>query len=278
LLPARESSRELKMSVNQYERAFRAWPALTAAADNASTITYAELANYLHIHPRPIRYVLGVIQDWCLQEKKPPLTILVVNPHRRHQPGHGFIAWDIGNLEEGYEQVYSFPWSTLANPFEFASDGTRPEDLARRLIVEPKSAPEVYRRVKERGVAQSIFRASLMIAYRQRCAFCELSLSDALQAAHIIPWGQASPAQRMSPSNGLLLCSTHHDLFDADILSVTTDRKIVCLRSKAPRHYWTNVDHQAATVLDGRPIAASADPQLCPSDAALAYRATRVAG
>ncbi len=65
---------------------------------------------------------LGVIQDWCLEEKKPPLTILVVN-QGRHQSGQGFMAWDVANLEEGYEQVYVFPWSELPNPFEFADDG-----------------------------------------------------------------------------------------------------------------------------------------------------------
>jgi hypothetical protein len=56
--------------VNQYERAFRAWPLLTATAAKRSTITYADLSAQLHIHPRPIRFVLGPIQDWCLEEKK----------------------------------------------------------------------------------------------------------------------------------------------------------------------------------------------------------------
>jgi hypothetical protein len=43
--------------VNQYERAFRAWPLLTATAAKRSTISYVKLAEYLHIHPRadPLR-------------------------------------------------------------------------------------------------------------------------------------------------------------------------------------------------------------------------------
>jgi len=259
---------------NQYERAFRAWPLLTTTAAKRSTITYAELANYLQIHPRPIRYVLGVIQDWCLREKKPPLTIVVVS-QQRHQPGQGFIAWDVNDLEEGYEQVYSFRWSDLSNPFEFADDGATPEELAQRLVIKPEDATEVYQKVKNRGFAQVVFRLALLAAYRQRCAFCGLSLKDALQAAHIIPWSKASPAQRVSPSNGLLLCSTHHALFDADILSVTTDRKIVCLRDKVPSHRWTDADRRIAVVLDGQPVALPADTRLRPSDTALAYRATR---
>jgi len=54
--------------VNQYERAFRAWPLLTTAATNHSTITYADLADHLHIHPRPIRYVLGVLSGASVGE------------------------------------------------------------------------------------------------------------------------------------------------------------------------------------------------------------------
>ncbi len=261
--------------VNQCERAFRAWPFLTAAAASRSTVTYAELADYLHIHPRPIRYVLAVIQDWCLREKKPPLTILVVSQYRR-QPGQGFIAWDVNDLEEGYEQVYSFRWSDLSNPFEFADEGATLEELAHRLVAKPEDATEVYRQVRNRGFVQVVFRLALLAAYHQRCAFCELSLKDALQAAHIIPWNKASVEQRISPSNGLLLCSTHHALFDAEILSVTTDRRIVCLCGKVPGHRWTDADRRATVDLDGQPLALPADARLHPSDGALAYRATRV--
>ena len=129
-------------------------------------------------------------------------------------------SWDVNNLGEGYEQVYSFPWSTVANPFQFAGEGTTLRELVHQLVTKPEDVILVYQRVKDRGISQVVFRNALMIAYRQQCAFCGLSLKPALQAAHIIPWGEASPEQRVSVSNGLLLCSTHHDLFDADILSL----------------------------------------------------------
>lgn len=261
--------------VNQYERAFRAWPLLTATAVKRSTITYVELAENLQMHPRPIRFVLAPIQEWCLHEKKPPLTILVVN-QRWHRPGEGFIAWDVNDLEEGYEQVYSFRWSDVANPFVFAATGATPEGLAERLVALPDKAADVYRQVKNRGFAQVVFRLALLTAYRRRCAFCGLSLTAALQAAHIIPWNEASAEQRMSPANGLLLCSTHHALFDADILSVTPDRKIACLRNRIPDHRWTEADRHAALVLDGQSVALPVDARLQLADNVLAYRATRV--
>lgn len=260
---------------NHYERAYRAWPLLAKTAASRSKITYAELADSLKIHPRPIRYVLAVIQDWCLREKKPPLTILVVSQNRG-RPGQGFIAWDVNDLDEGYEQVYSFRWSEFTNPFTFAAQGATPGELADRLILTPESASEVYQQIKNRGFAQVVFRLALLAAYRRRCAFCGLSLTDALQAAHIIPWNEASEAQRMSPSNGLLLCSTHHALFDANILNVTPDRNIVCVQSKVPGHQWTEADHRAATMLDGQPIRLPSAPNLRPSEDALAYRASRI--
>jgi hypothetical protein len=43
----------------QYERAAHAWPLLTEKAASESKITYADLAQHLGIHARPIRYVLG---------------------------------------------------------------------------------------------------------------------------------------------------------------------------------------------------------------------------
>lgn len=259
-------------SVNQFERAYRAWPLLIARAAMKSTITYAELAHLLHMHPRPIRFVLGVVQDWCLREKKPPLTILVVNQHH-HQPGHGFIAWDVNDLAEGYRQVHSFRWSDLSNPFAFASDGSTLQQLADRLVSKPEEADVIYARIQNRGFAQIVFRLVLLAAYRGRCAFCGLSLTDALQAAHIVPWRKASNEERVLPSNGLLLCSTHHALFDAGILTVSPDLTIGCRQQQLPGHRWNDADQRAAIAYHGQPVTLPADARLRPSEAALAYRA-----
>jgi putative restriction endonuclease len=198
----------------------------------------------------------------------------VVVSRYTHRPGHGFIAWDINDLEEGYRQVYSLQWLELANPFGFAEGDITPEELAHRLVAKPEEAAEVYARIRNRGFAQVVFRLALLAAYRQRCAFCGLSLRVALQAAHIIPWSHASPAERVLPSNGLLLCSTHHALFDSKILTVATDLRIRCRQSELPGHQWNDEDRRAAVALDGRLIVLPADVRHRPSKAALAYRAS----
>ena len=187
------------MAVNQYERAFRAWPVLMAAAASRSRISYVELADHLGIHPRPIRYVLEPIQDWCQRERKPPLTVLVVN--QRGRPGIGFIAWDPDNLDEGYEEVYSFPWEQVGNPFEFAADGTvapngsrpsRHRSTGRRdQGLQPRQESRGRPGDLPRGVAGRIRRA-----VRVRWPVTPPSTS---RCPHIIPWGAASPMNASRP-------------------------------------------------------------------------------
>lgn len=259
-------------AVNQWERAFRAWPILTATAANKGTITYGDLAGALDLHHRAVRYILAKIQKYCLDEKLPPLTILVVGKGNG-QPGTGFIAWDADNLEEGLRQVREYPWQDRRNPFHFAADGSTPEELAERLVAHPDEAEAIYRRVRDRGSAQGIFRSALLLAYDWRCAFCALSLSEALQAAHIVPWRAASFAQRMDPANGLLLCATHHALFDAGVLSLGLDRRVQC-DPGLPGHPWNETDHHIASALNGRDIRTPENPRLRPSADALAYLAS----
>jgi putative restriction endonuclease len=100
-----------------------------------------------------------------VEESKPPLTILVVS-QSGGRPGQGFTAWDAGHLDEGYEEVFSYPWLTRPNPFEFAAQDSTPEELARAVIAKPQDAAEVYQKVRSRGIAQLIFRLALLNAYR----------------------------------------------------------------------------------------------------------------
>lgn len=65
--------------INQEQRAFSAWTILTRSANNSKPITYGELARQLNLHHRAIRFILGVIQDYCMKNELPPLTIIVLN-------------------------------------------------------------------------------------------------------------------------------------------------------------------------------------------------------
>lgn len=212
--------------VNHVERAYRAWPILVNCAQNdAAPITYGALAAQLGIHPRAIRYVLGVIQDYCMSEGLPPITILVVSA-ATERPSSGFIACDMDDLERGRAEVSAFKWTDLENPFVYAADGTTENDLVDQLVGSPSAAHDVYARVKVRGMVQAVFRKTLLRVYKGKCAICGLTFEDALEAAHLIPWNEASPQERLDPANGLLLCATHHKLFDTGQITVTRSGRI----------------------------------------------------
>ena len=131
--------------------------------------------------------------------------------------------------------IYEYNWSNLENPFSYALTGQTEDEIIDELLNEPENSESTYARVKVRGTAQTIFRKALLKAYGSRCAFCGLSFSFALQAAHIIPWSKATNSQRLDVRNGLLLCATHHSLYDAGILTVSRNYSINFVASSKHR-------------------------------------------
>jgi putative restriction endonuclease len=262
---------------NYEEYAARTWPILCRCAAEGSVITYGDLGDQIGLHPRQIGRVLSVIQDYCLERRMPPLTILIVNK-RTGEPGAGFRAWDADNIENGMEQVYGYPdWLDLPNPFGYAAGGTSQETLARRLVREPDRSEEVYRLVQDRGVAQSIFRRALLEVYDCQCAFCGFSFEDALEAAHIIRWSAASADERLNARNGLLLCSVHHKLFDAGVMTVDIEGVIHFLDPEPGTEY-SDVDELMTRELDGEMLIEPARDDHAPNVEALEWRERHSSG
>lgn len=263
------------MAVNQEERACRAWTVLTATAHRHKTITYGKLAAALGIHHRAVRYVLGVVQDHCLREKLPPLTILIVN-QGEGVPGAGFIAWDVDNLQAGMSSVFNYNWSQLDNPFAYAADGSTEIDLADEIVRRPSKSGDVYARVKVRGAAQSIFRKALLTIYTGQCALCGLSFEDALEAAHLIPWAEADRHQRMSPANGILLCATHHSMVDAGLLTISLSHVVTYSDPTERYGPYSPADRAMAIELHGSQARMPARKEHQPSAVALAHHHKRL--
>lgn len=249
-------------TINQHERAFRTWRILSSCALSGTDITYGALAKQLGIHHRPVRFILGLIQDYCLTEKLPPLTILVISG--KGKPGTGFIAWDIGNLEEGRRKVHSFSWQDVVNPFAFAESGSAFEDVSQRLLTTPEEAEEIYATVKVRGMAQQIFRESILQAYEYTCAFSGIRLPEVLDAVHITPWSECMPSERLDPRNGILMTGLHHKLFDFGYIVLLPDYTLAVspiIMEKA-RSGKTGFDSIAQ--LNGRQMILPKDAQLWP--------------
>src|SRR6056297_1100840 len=80
----------------------------------------------------------------------------------------------------------------------------------------------VTREVKHR-LHQNGFRARIMKAYKETCAFCRLKHANLLDAAHIIPDRDNGSNE---VQNGMALCKIHHAAFDQNVLGVNPDYKI----------------------------------------------------
>ncbi len=204
-------------SVDQFGRAAKAWPIPVECAARRSTIRYGDLADRLGIHVRPLRFVLAKIQDHCLHECLPPLTILVVNAKGRQ--GTGFIAWDPNDVDSGFDRVYGEDWSARNSAF-LMDPGITERDLVRRLR-DPTTAEDVLRLVRSRGVAQILFRELIREAYGNRCAVSGSRIREGLEAAHIVPWSACKSPDRLNVRNGILLTVWHHRLFDRASLRLT---------------------------------------------------------
>lgn len=258
--------------VNHEQRAAAVWNVLVTCAGKSATVTYGDLAKQAGgFHHRVLRYPLGLIQDFCLSEKLPPLTSIVVHGGDA-LPGSGFIAWDVEDLRTGQAQVFRFDWASQPNPFAYAVGGETAADLAQRLIADPSSAENVYRLVKVRGKAQSIFREALLEVYDYACAFCDLSFPEALDAAHIVPWAKSSAAARMDPRNGILLCSNHHEMFDNGWIEITEGYHIVYTDMERVHAPYSAMDEAFSVKLHGNRLRLPSNRALWPDPAGIRER------
>mgnify|MGYP000967736734 CR=1 FL=1 len=126
--------------------------------------------------------------------------------------------------------------------------GDFPNGLTFHARIDEKSILENYSKAKPDGTAyvfdetagccreyatgqavirlhQRVFRARVLTAYQEQCAFCRLRHAQLLDAAHIIP-DKEKGGEPVVP-NGLSLCKIHHAAFDNNIIGVNPDYKII---------------------------------------------------
>ena len=241
------------MAINQEERAARAWPILIEHAVRGTTLTYGQLGAQLGIHHRACRYVLLEIQDYCLENDFPPLTMVVVNS-ATGTPGQGCVASDPRLIAQQQAEVQRFPWSVQDNPFGYAALGVTGDELANQLLQAPSTASEIYSMVKVRGKIQRLFRTALLKAYGYQCALTDTTFTQVLEACHILPWSQCTETERLDIRNGVLLNSNHHRLFDRGIITFDLNLKMVYADMKEEDGPYTENDHILSTRLHGRSL------------------------
>lgn len=101
-------------------------------------------------------------------------------------------------------------------------------------------------------LGQGAFRVEVTDSYHRRCAITGEKTLPALEAAHIKPFGEQGPNL---VSNGLLLRSDLHHLFDQGYLTVTLDHKVEVSRRireefQNGRHYYALHGEKLAVLPD----------------------------
>lgn len=92
---------------------------------------------------------------------------------------------------------------------------------------DPRLVPPT-RRYTARQVLQRLhqksFRHQVLHAYRHHCAMCSIHFDEFLEAAHILPDSHELGVPDVS--NGLALCSLHHNAFDRFLIDVDDDYRV----------------------------------------------------
>lgn len=134
-------------------------------------------------------------------------------------------------------------------------------ELARLQAFDPDSGKSGRNQVIEnilRRRGHPAFRQQLLAAYEYRCALTNSNALDTLEAAYILPYRGKFTHE---PSNGLLLRSDLHTLFDLGKLAVDTRTMTAVMAD--------DLLESSYKLLAGRPLRFPKSPELRPSTEAL---------
>jgi 5-methylcytosine-specific restriction enzyme A len=80
-------------------------------------------------------------------------------------------------------------------------------------------------------VGQGAYRKSILYRWNFKCAVTNYTKNEILIASHIVPWKNASNADRLNVHNGILLSPTYDALFDRHLISFENSGKIILSES-----------------------------------------------
>lgn len=112
-------------------------------------------------------------------------------------------------------------WNGLvweANQLRARLEKEKPIETPHRAPIGPS---ETVRLTRQR-VHQSFFRNAILSSYEGTCCVTGVALPECLIASHIVPWS-INEDLRTDPTNGLCLSATFDRLFDAGLMTVSSD-------------------------------------------------------
>lgn len=107
----------------------------------------------------------------------------------------------------------------------FRYNGLETEYNENQLVAE-SNASNLYKEnvLGKVRIGQGVFRIMVMDAYKRRCAITGERVLPALETAHIKPYAKSGPHKI---SNGLLLRSDVHKLFDSGYITIDKDLRVI---------------------------------------------------
>ena len=201
----------------------------------------------------------------CWKDRVPVGVMRQVSgkPHiRYHVLGLALVTgWDAGYFFlEGFSPSGAYQEPGPAPGIEPLITITDDERSARGAF-DPANVKDARERVEAllvRRLGQPAFRNMLIRLYGGRCALTSCDVPQALEAAHVTPY---RGAETNHATNGILLRSDIHTLFDQGLIAIDPTTRQVIIASA--------LKGTAYGELEGRAIAEPSSPELQPSTAAL---------
>ena len=145
-----------------------------------------------------------------------------------------FTLLRVPECQEIFRQVLIdryFP--ELRQAIEYLMVEQEAEEYSERLIQDTERPFSTHREIEsietETPIRSAGFRRAIMQVYAYTCAVCELNIrassgASITDAAHIIPF---SVSHNDDIRNGISLCKSHHWAFDAGLIAVSEDYRVV---------------------------------------------------
>lgn len=165
------------------------------------------------------RKILSLRRD---QERNPTIGCIVLTQPFYLQPSNYIevpIDWS-GNIVSGKSyDIREGEGKRLYEQAQLAMQRALPLEVATPTLFEQPARYGEERTIRPR-LGQGGFRVTVIEEYQRRCALTGEKTLPVLQAAHIKPYAENGPHDI---TNGILLRSDLHTLFDKGYLTVTTD-------------------------------------------------------
>jgi hypothetical protein len=119
--------------MNRSERASQIWAVLAWAARNRQTLTYGQVAKLIGVPTAGLGQLLEPIQSYCLVNRLPPLTVLVVQQDTG-LPGPGFTGASASEFAKAQADTFAKDWLEHGNP--------QPDRLEIAVKERPSNGPQ----------------------------------------------------------------------------------------------------------------------------------------